>query len=178
MPLVFQYGSNCTAGRLNGPHRLNGHAEVCGCAQTIEDFGIAFDVYSHTNGCAASDLIPTPSRKAWGVLYQIPDDFIRGKRLDGQKTLAQIEGSAYEEKTIRVRNRDGDEVEAITFVVKHEKRHTGIATNAAYVSWIIYGLREHGVGEDYIAYVLGVAIETNRRAGASSTEQIRLIESL
>lgn len=107
MPLIFQSGSNCTAGRLNSPNRLNGNAEDRGCACTIEDFDIAFDVYSQTNGCAAADLVPTSGRKAWGVLYEIPDDFIRGKRTDGQKTLAQIEGKRYDEKTIRVRNRNG-----------------------------------------------------------------------
>jgi hypothetical protein len=42
-------------------------------------------------------------RKAWGVLYEIPDEFIRGERSDGQKTLAQIEGPRYEEKDILCR---------------------------------------------------------------------------
>jgi hypothetical protein len=178
MSLVFQYGSNCTAGRLKGLARLNGHAEDLGLAQTVDDFGIAFDVYSHTNACAASDLVPTPGQKAWGILYDIPDDFIHGKRLDGKKTLAQIEGPEYEEKRIRVHTEEGNELEAMTFLVKEDKRRTGIATSAAYVSWIIYGLREHGASEDYISHVLAVAIETNQRAGASAAEQTRLIKTL
>jgi hypothetical protein len=156
------------AGRLKGPQRLNGHAEDLGLAQTVDDFAIAFDVYSQKNSCAASDLVHTQGRKAWGVLYDIPDDFIRGKRPDGQKTLAQIEGPEYEERRIRVRNKQGDELEALTFLVKEEKRRTGIATSAAYVSWIIYGLREHAAPEDYISHVLAVAIETNQRAGVSA----------
>ena len=95
MPLVFQYGSNCTAARLNGPRRLNGQADDRGRAQTVGDFDIAFDVYSQTNACAASDLASAPGRKAWGALYEVPADFIRGKRPDGQKTLAEIEGARY-----------------------------------------------------------------------------------
>lgn len=95
MSLVFQYGSNCTAARLNGLGRLDGHAEDRGRALTVEDFDIAFDVYSQTNGCAASDLIPTPGRKAWGVLYEVSVGFICGKRRDNQKTLEQIEGPRY-----------------------------------------------------------------------------------
>jgi len=178
MSLVFQYGSNCTAGRLKSPERLNGHAEDLGLAHTVDDFAITFDVYSQKNSCAASDLVLTPGRKAWGVLYDIPHDFIHGKRLDGQKTLAQIEGPEYEEKRIRVHNKEGNELEAITFLVKEDKRRTGIATSAAYVSWIIYGLREHGASEDYITHVLAVAIETNQRAAASAAEQIRLIKTL
>src|ERR1700676_457413 len=94
--------TNCTAARLNGPSRLNGQADDRGRAQTVGDFDIAFDVYSQTNACAASDLVSAPGRKAWGALYEVPADFIRGKRPDGQKTLAEIEGARYEEKPIQV----------------------------------------------------------------------------
>lgn len=177
MPLVFQYGSNCTAARLNGPRRLNNHADDRGRGQTVEDYDIAFDVYSRTNGCAASDLIPSPGRKVWGVLYEIPEDFIRGRRPDGKKTLEQIEGPHYEETTIRVRSQAGEELEATTFLVKPHQRRIGLWTSAAYVSWIIYGLRDHGVPEDYIQHVLAVTIETNERAATSAFEEIRLIRT-
>lgn len=178
MALVFQYGSNCTAARLNGPNRLKGRAKDLGRAQTIEDCDIAFDVVSKTNGCAASDLIQTPGRKAWGVLYEIPDELIRGKRRDGQKTLEEIESKRYEEKPIRVVDQKGEQHTATTFVVREKDRREGLATSAAYVSWIVYGLRDHGVPEDWIAHVIDVAVETNKRAGASAAEQIRLINTL
>jgi cation transport regulator ChaC len=178
MPLVFQYGSNATRSRLNGPKRLNGRAEGRGCAQTVDEYDIAFDVWSQTNGCAASDLILSPGRHAWGVLYEIPDEFIRGKRSDGQKTLADIEGSRYEARTIRVRTADNREADAVTFLVKASERRTGIAASAAYVSWIIYGLRDHGVPENYIQHLLEVAIEMNRRAQEAAAEQTRIIQTL
>jgi hypothetical protein len=178
MPLVFQYGSNCAAGRLNGPDRLNGHAEDQGRAQTVEDFDVAFDVYSQTNGCAASDLVRFPGRKAWGVLYEIPADFIDGRRADGQKTLEQVEGKRYVREPIRVVDQDGNEKGAVTFLVREADRRPGLATSAAYVSWIIYGLRDHGIPQSYIAHVVDVAIEANQRAGASAAEQIRLIKTL
>ncbi len=170
MPLVFQYGSNCTAGRLNGPSRLNGGAKDLGRAKTVEDFDIAFDVVSNTNGCAASDLIQTPGRKAWGVLYKLSKD--------GLEKLKDIEGSRYQEKPIRVIDENGKKRKAKTFVVREKERRQGLATSAAYVSWIIYGLRDHGVPEEWIAHVLNVAVETNQRAGANAVEQIRLIKTL
>lgn len=170
MPLVFQYGSNCTAGRLNGPTRLKSHAEQRGRAQTVEDFDIAFDVYSQKNGCAASDLVPTPGRKAWGVLYKLSNK--------GLEKLEEIEGSRYKKIPIRVIDENGKKRKAVTFVVRGADRRTGLWTSAAYVSWIIYGLREHGVPERWIAHVIEVAIETNQRAGASAAEQIRLIKTL
>jgi hypothetical protein len=68
---------------------LNGQADDRGRAQTVGDFDIAFDVYSQTNASAASDLVSTPCRKAWGVLYEVPADFIRPKRPDGRQTLVE-----------------------------------------------------------------------------------------
>jgi hypothetical protein len=49
MSKVFQYGSNTLSARLNGPNRLNGRAQSRGIAQTVDDFDIAFDVYSQSN---------------------------------------------------------------------------------------------------------------------------------
>lgn len=170
MPLVFQYGSNCTAARLNGPNRMKGAAKDLGRAKTVEDFDIAFDVVSHTNGCAASDLIPRPGLKAWGVLYKLSKV--------GLKKLRDIEGPRYEERPIRVIDKKRKKQNSTMFVVRQKDRREGLATSAAYVSWIVYGLRDHGVPEDWIAHVLNVAIETNRRATGNATEQIRLIETL
>ena len=178
MPLVFQYGSNATRGRLNGPERLNGHAEDRGRACTVDDCDITFDIWSQTNGCAASDLIHVPGRRAWGVLYEISEEFIRGSRKDGQKTLEQIEGPRYKETTVRVCNQESQEVDALTFIVRDTERRAGIATSAAYVSWIVYGLRDRGVPEDYIAHVVAIAIQTNECIRDGATEQIRLIKTL
>lgn len=158
MALIFQYGSNCTAGRLNGPKRLNGAARDLGRAQTLEDFDIAFDVASKSNGCAASDLVRAPGQKAWGVLYELSAEAL--------EKLRRVEGNRYEEKPVRVIDENGAEREAITFVVREGDRREGLATSAAYVSWIVYGLRDHGVAEDWIDHVIEVAIQTNTRVGA------------
>jgi hypothetical protein len=170
MPLVFQYGSNCTTARLNGPNRLNGAAKDLGRAKTVEDFDIVFDVVSGTNGCAASDLIKRPGRKAWGVLYNLSKK--------GLERLGAKEGQRYEKKPIRVIDKKRKKRSATTFVVREKDRREGLVTSAAYVSWIIYGLRDHGVPEDWIGHVRDVAIETNRHAAGNATEQIRLIETL
>jgi hypothetical protein len=177
MALVFQYGSNASRGRLNGPRRLNGHASVQGPAETVDDYDICFDVPSTTNRCAASDLVPVNDRKAVGVLYEIPDELIRGERNDGQKTLEQIEGPRYEEKNIAVRRPNGDVAQAITFLVKPGERKSGLTTGAWYVSWIVYGLREQGVSESYIAHVIDVALATNAGAG-DAEKQNELIRNL
>ncbi len=175
---VFQYGSNTLAARLNGPTRLCGRAQTCGLAQTLDGFDIAFDVHSQSNGCAASDLVRVTGRKVWGVLYEIPDGFVFGRRKDQQKTLAQIEGPRYEAREITVVDRRGKQSKAWTFLVKDEDKQTGLATSAAYVSWIVYGLRQNGVPEEYISHVVEVARETNRHASQDATEQNRLIDNI
>ncbi len=151
---------------------------MIGRAETVDDYDIAFDVWSQTNQCADSDLIPIPGRKAWGVLYEIPDAFIRGERSDGQRTLAQIEGPSYEEKEVVVSPPGRDAVPAITFLVKPEKRVAGLFTSAAYVSWIVSGLREQGVPEPYVQHVIEVALETNRQGGPAAEEQSGLLRNL
>jgi len=175
---IFQYGSNTLAARLNGPRRLSGRAQPCGLAQTVDDFDIAFDVDSKTNGCAAADLVQTPGRKAWGVLYELPDGFVFGMRKDKQKTLAQIEGPRYEPREIEVIDTKGNKCKAWTFIVKNEAKQKGLATSPAYVSWIVYGLRQNGVSEDYISHVIEVAKETNLHADQDATAQNRLIDNI
>jgi hypothetical protein len=178
MSLVFQYGSNTSRARLLGPERLNGHGAVIGRAETVEDYDIAFDVWSTTNQCAASDLIRSSGQKAWGVLYDIPDDFIRGRRSDGGKTHEQIEGPNYEEKNILVRPPGGEPVQAVTFLVRPNKRRAGCFTSAKYVSWIVSGLREQGVPEPYIQHVIDVALATNSAAGTRGQAENPRIEAL
>jgi hypothetical protein len=97
MPPVFQYGSNCNAARLNAAERLAGDALDLGRTESIDELDIAFDVWSQTNGCAASNLVRVPGtgRHVWGILYEIPTDLIRGRRTDSRRTLTQIEGSRY-----------------------------------------------------------------------------------
>src|SRR5690348_17064469 len=128
MPQVFQYGSNCDELRLNAPERLGGDALCLGRAQTVDEYKIAFDVWSQTNACAASNLVlvADTGQRSWGVLYEIPADLIRGRRTDSRRTLAQIEGSRYEEIPLRVRNGDGEEVTVTTFLVRPNERRPAL----------------------------------------------------
>jgi hypothetical protein len=180
MPLVFQYGSNCDEARLNAPKRLAGDAHDVRRAETIEEFEIAFDVWSQTNGCAASNLVRVPGsgRRAWGVLCEIPADLIRGRRTDDRKTLTQIEGNRYEERPILVRNTDDEEVEVTTFLVKPNEQRFGLWTSFDYIQHIVNGLRAHEIPEEYVQRVIDIAIQTNNRAAQTATEHIRLIERL
>lgn len=171
MELVFQYGSNCSVERLNGRDRLNGAARPAGIAETVDDYSLAFDVWSDSNNCAASDIVRVTGCKVWGVLYEIPANLIFGKRADKRKTLEQIEGRRYRPIRIRVRLQNGLELAALTFVARDDDRQERLRTSAEYLGHIIRGLREQGVSEEYIGTVKQIAAENNP-AMRDSVEQL------
>lgn len=157
---IFQYGSNCDEKRLNSPDRLQGAARSLGKAQTADEFELEFDVYSKSNHCGASDIVPRPGsgKKVWGVLYDVPADLVYGSRKDGRRTLEQIEGALYRPQPVLL-DWNGSRVEAITFVVRNPV--SGLKTSKDYVGHIIHGLRAHEVEEDYIESVRQKAIINN-----------------
>jgi AIG2-like family len=148
MPLVFQYGSNCLEARLNSPERLDGGAHYDCRAQTVGEYEIAFDVSSRGNGCAAADLHAAEKRglPAWGILYQMTDERL--------KRLRQIEGPKYEEKSVGIRTLAGEIKDAKTFLVKADHRQASLWTSGDYIGYIVKGLREHQVPEEYVQRVI------------------------
>lgn len=171
MPLIFQYGSNCDAERLRA--RL-GDIEDLGRATAIGGADITFRVWSRTNGCAAADLnwAPESGRHAWGVLYRVSEAALQ--------RLRRIEGKFYEEKPIKVRDKDGskpDEV-VVTFLVREDARLLGLWTSAKYIAHIVRGYREHGIPEGWVQHMLDVALETNRLALSTAYDEAIKIERL
>ena len=165
MALVFQYGSNCPESQINGKDRLCGDAKFIGIAETVEDFRLAFDVWSTNRQCAASDIVESPGSKVWGVLYEVPDFLIERKTASAQnrRSLDAIEGEGgnYKRETIAVRRDNGPIVTGLTYRVQSPK--PDLKTNLEYVGYIVSGLRERGVREDYIDHVKKLA-QTNNPA--------------
>jgi hypothetical protein len=160
--LVFQYGSNCLDSEINSSCRLCGDAEFVDTAETVEDFELAFDVWSCNRACAASNIVRKPGGKIWGVLYKVPDYLIERKpprrvsvsRLTRSKVRAQTTS-----ERIKVRRPDGKIVSALTYTVRCPT--AGLKTNVDYVRHIVCGLREHGVAKNYIARVKAIAAANN-----------------
>ena len=135
MTIVFQYGSNCLESEINSENRLCGDATFLDIAETVENFELAFDVWSKGRGCAASDIARKPSSKAWGVLYEVPDYLIDRKtaKARGRKSFDEIEGEGtnYKREMIDVRRPGGQIINALTYTVKNPK--SGLKTNKEYV---------------------------------------------
>jgi len=105
--LVFQYGSNCLDAEINGAKRLMGDAKFISIAETVDDYELAFNVFSNGRHCAAADIVRKQGSKAWGVLYEIPEYLISRATAEarGRKSLDAIEGEGknYERREIDVR---------------------------------------------------------------------------
>jgi hypothetical protein len=168
MALVFQYGSNCLESQINGGDRLRGDAKFVATAETVADFQLAFDVWSTKRECAASDIVACPKSKVWGVLYEVPDFLIERKTATAQnrKSLDAIEGEGanYKRETIDVRRDNGTIITAITYRVQNPQPH--LKTSLEYVGYIVKGLREHGVHNEYIAQVKTLAATNNPEIAA------------
>ena len=165
MALVFQYGSNLSVARLNHADRLNGDAKLVAVAQTAEHFELTFNVWSVTNNCAAADIVPSSSgRRIYGALYSVPDHLLSRDSAEahGRRSLDAIEGEGknYVRSAIKLAKTDGEELEAITYVVKSRK--SGLKTSAAYVRHIFDGLSEHGIPVEYCQYVRSQILKNNR----------------
>lgn len=64
MTLVFQYGSNCLENQIYSKDRLCGEAKFIDIAETVDDFQLAFDVWSTKRQCAASDFCAEPWKQS------------------------------------------------------------------------------------------------------------------
>ena len=176
MTKVFQYGSNCDAQRFNSQERLGDAAHSLGRAQTVDNFEIAFDIWSTRNDCATADLIRRGNTPAWGVLYEIPEDAIDGPRRLGRRTLKEIEGPKYEKQFINVTAK-GQTHSAVTFLVRESERVSGKPTSSAYVCHIVNGLRDHCVPEEYVDRVITVALENLASSGKGGSAEWTRIEA-
>ena len=160
--LIFQYGSNCLDSQLNGEARLRGDAVFLDIAR-IDGFEIAFDVWSKNRGCAAANMVPTPGAVVWGALYQVPDQLIARDTAAAVNRVAldaiEGEGKNYMRRTVQVRRAGKELVEALTYTVVSPA--AGLKTNLEYVSFIVAGLKERGVAQDYIERVKVIAAASN-----------------
>jgi len=163
LAIVFQYGSNTSPDRLNSEDRLCGDAKSLGLAYILGQYHLGFTVYSHKNGCAAADLIRAPGKRAWGVLYEIPDYLLSRDTSGERKSMEDIEGPNYRRRRINVirADEDGDLLDAWTYTVRPEKREKGLRTSLEYVNHILTGLKENQAPEEYIEEVKARILKNN-----------------
>jgi gamma-glutamylcyclotransferase (GGCT)/AIG2-like uncharacterized protein YtfP len=134
----------------------------------------ALQIFARIRLCPR-DTLQTESRgnKVWGALYDVPDFLIERKTAAAQnrKSLDAIEGEGrnYKRETIAVRRDSGPTVTALTYRVQNPK--SDLKTTLEYVGYIVTGLRERGVREDYIEHVKKLA-QANNPAIAAQVQEL------
>lgn len=165
MALVFQYGSNMSTVHLNSPERLRGDAHTIGIAQTKEKYELVFDILSESNKWAAANLLAGAGRRIWGVIYEIPDLLISREAAGLRRSLDSIEGEGhnYTRRQILLLDSNDEPVRGpvITYVGLYHQQ--GIETLFDYVKYILVGLREHNIPDEYVEYVKTRIIANNPR---------------
>jgi hypothetical protein len=158
--LIFQYGSNMDPDRLNSAARLGGAAEVVGAAR-LPGWGIRFDLYSESNRCAVTDIVPSAEEQVEGVLYRVPYRMVVAPKSQ-RSAMDRIEGaglgsrSNYKRRRIWVL-RDGKTVEARTYVgtPSGRKRFCKDLITSAESVRIISGISSRERGDsDFLAPIL------------------------
>jgi gamma-glutamylcyclotransferase (GGCT)/AIG2-like uncharacterized protein YtfP len=129
----------------------------------VDDYELAFNVFSKGRHCATADIVRKPGGKVWGVLYEIPEYLIDREtaKARGRKSFDAIEGQGknYERRKIDVRTPAGRVLDALTYTARNPR--SGLKTDIDYVRYIIGGLRERGIPVDYVIKVKAIAIANN-----------------
>lgn len=167
MVIVFQYGSNCKESEMNSSKRLKGDAKFLGVSETVENYKLAFDVYSKKRGCiAVADIVKSGTKSVWGILYDVPDKLMcRETKPQGRKSFDEIEGESinYQRHWLPVSRPDGEQLIALTYVARCPSQRC-IGTDREYAQLIINGLREHikdGIPSEYIDEVKQIIKKNN-----------------
>ena len=161
--MLFQYGSNMDPDRLNSAARLAGAAEALGVAQ-LQGWGVRFDLYSKSNQCVVTDIVPAKREHVEGVLYKVPYRLVVATR--GQRSrMDRIEGakrgqaSNYRQRKILVL-RDGRKIAARTYVGTVAGRNRFLRrpedarrVSGEYFGHLLEGARRFGFPAEYVAYL-------------------------
>src|SRR5438876_6000234 len=88
------------------------------------------------------------SRPAWGVLFEVPDELLSRATSGSGRSFDEIEGEGtnYRRSWLPVRDRNGQLLIALTYVVVCPREN--LRTSEAYVGHILKGLRDHDVPQN------------------------------
>ncbi len=161
--MLFQYGSNMDPNRLNCADRLDGAAEVIGVAR-LKSWGVRFGLYSETNQCGVTDIVPSRREHVDGVLYRVPYRKVIAPR-GQQSEMDKVEGAGLGERSNYKRQKilvwkDGKKIEARTYIGTVAGRRRFLRrpirdrrVSKAYFGYLLAGARRFKLPATYVAYL-------------------------
>ncbi len=139
--LYFAYGSNMERVQLK---RLCPKARFVAAA-VLQDHGLVFSGGSRMWGGGVADIRDTPGKKVEGVVWEIAET--------QRKALDEYEGypDLYVTKEVQVETTAGKVLTAFAYVMARPGRE--MPPSRPYKRLLISGAEEHGLSEDYIAFL-------------------------
>ncbi|MBB4120989.1 gamma-glutamylcyclotransferase family protein [Martelella radicis] len=168
--IYFAYGSNMLSERLL---RRCPSARALGPA-VLEDHALDF-AKPGRDGSGKATIRATPGARVFGVLFSLePGDCDLLDGFEGRgKGYDRIEGCAVRMLSER------KPVSAFTYMAPPAFRVSGLSPFDWYHDLIIAGARQHGLPEDHIAWLEGIAAITDPQRGrATRREALDILSSL
>lgn len=139
MPVYFAYGSNMSSARLRS--RVSS-ARSLGAVH-VTDWRLAFDKPGR-DGSGKANLVPSPGSLVWGVVWQLGES--------DWEILDRFE-PGYQRARFRFEQGGRGAIEADAYLFDSTPGARVVPPTASYVAHIVAGAEEHGLPDEYVAWI-------------------------
>jgi gamma-glutamylcyclotransferase len=143
----FAYGSNLD---IDQKERRTGKIRETRRVR-LEGYRIVFNKLG-IDGTGKANIMPDKNKVVWGIVYLCSPAAL--KQMDDYEG---VHGGDYYRKDVLVQCDSGKVIEAITYLAGEVCIQSDIAPSSDYLQRILSGARNHGLPEEYILEVEGIA---------------------
>ncbi len=149
----FGYGSNVDRGTFLGRRRMR---PLAARVAVLEGWALHFDLPVGPGERGVANLRPDFGARTWGVCWQI--SHVQAVHLDRSEGVPR---GAYRRQPVEVETRDGARLSAFTYC--SERGVAGRKPSRRYLGLLLAGAREHGLPDDWIAFLRGLEPAADER---------------
>lgn len=149
----FGYGSNVDRDTFLGRRRMR---PLAARAAALDDWALHFDLPVGRGERGVANLRREPGARTWGVCWQITR--AQAGHLDRTEGVPH---GAYRRQAVQVETREGARLAAFTYC--SERGVAGRKPSRRYLGLLLTGAREHGLPDEWIAYLRGLALAVDER---------------
>jgi len=134
-----------------------------GIARTRSAFRFSFPVWGGINGCAAAGILPGGDAPVWGVVYEIPQQWVVHGGQTSARTLDEIEdeGRDYVRGPIDLCWASGQAIGEPVHSYHPRMPRSDLLTDWHYVRHILAGAQEHQLPTAYQSRLASAMIDNN-----------------
>lgn len=163
----FAYGSNLSRPAVSEwcrRHALRPPAMIGGKAAILDNYRLAFTLYSEYWGGGTADIVYDPGKYVAGVLFEVtePEMLILDKKVERTLDSNGKEIGVYKRATVTASPlTKGAPIQAATYQGIHPDRFD-IPPTQAYMDILIHGAYDYGLSMVWLAYLQSFATQAGR----------------